>query len=114
MPEIHPDGGAFRWHDPRTSRDAAKSINVTRLKLQIMLYLRRVDQPRNGWEISVGLGLPTITVVPRLCGLRRDELITVAGTRPGPSMRSQIAYILSARAQIMLSSLKRKDDGDDE
>jgi predicted ArsR family transcriptional regulator len=87
------DDGAFRNNDPSTSRAAARSINAALIRRRIMALLAAQTSPLNGFEISAALGLPTITVVPRLAPLRREGLIATAGTRPGPSGREQIAYV---------------------
>jgi hypothetical protein len=102
------DQGSFRFDDPATSVAAARSIKVGRIMRMIMTYLYQVKQPRNGWEMSEALELPTITVVPRLCPMRDDHgFIAVCGTRPGPSGRAQLAYVLTAKGEAFITGSGR-------
>lgn len=96
------DNGGSRRDDPKTSKDAAKSIMTARVRLGVLRTLYKSRTPLNGWELSVLMHSPTITVVPRLCGLRRAHLIIQQGTRAGPSGRQQIAYVLTAAARAAL------------
>jgi hypothetical protein len=97
------DQGAFRWDDPDTSKKAARSIKVGRIMRLILRYIEPQREPRNGWEMSKALDLPTITVVPRLAPMRRNGLIKVMGTRPGPSNRGQVAYVITEMGKRVLN-----------
>jgi DNA-binding MarR family transcriptional regulator len=101
------DEGGYRWSDPETSKEAARSFRVGPIMFAILETLARMPQPRNGWELSQMLQMPTITVVPRLAPLRRHGLIELVGTRPGPSNRSQGAYIITAKGRGLLSEMRR-------
>ena len=96
------DIGGWRGTDPPTSEEAAKSISTVTVKATVLLWLGQ-RSPLNGWELSVLMKLPTITVVPRLAPLRRAGLIVQAGTRPGPSGRQQIAYVLTEAGAKLLA-----------
>src|SRR5262245_18161402 len=87
--------GAWRYTDPITSELAALSINTATLRWAILRVLIASPCPVNGWELSYILDMPTITVVPRLCGLRDNGYIVQQGTRPGPTVRAQIAYVIT-------------------
>jgi hypothetical protein len=91
------DQGAFRWSDPETSKKAARSIKVGPLVRRILKHLAPLQEPRNGWEMSKALELPTITVVPRLAPMRRNGLIQLINKRPGPPPKfcDQGAYIIT-------------------
>jgi predicted transcriptional regulator len=95
--------GNWRDSDPHTSEDAAKSFNASAIKVKILGTLKTAQTPLNGWELAQRLGLPTITVVPRLAPMRRDEWIEQAGLRPGPSNRQQIAYIITVKGREIIS-----------
>jgi DNA-binding MarR family transcriptional regulator len=101
------DQGEFRWTDPETSKAAAKSISISRLQMIVLRHLAALGGlPQNGWEMSRDLKMQTITVVPRLAPLRRHGLIAQVGTRPGPSNRSQIAYIITQRGLAAIAFAK--------
>ena len=105
------DTGEFRWTDPETSKAAARSIHVSRLQIIVLRHLAaRHDQPQNGWEMARDLKMQTITVVPRLAPLRRDGLIMSVGTRPGPSNRSQHAYVITPRGRALLAARQSMRD----
>jgi len=91
--------GAFRFTDPSTSKRAARTVKVGPIMMKILRHLRAVGIPQNGAEISDALGMPTITVVPRLCPLRDDHrLIRQEGERINlKSGKAQIAYVLTER-----------------
>jgi predicted transcriptional regulator len=89
--------GSSRRFDPTTSKKAARSVDTSGIKYTILLWLRRKPNPLNGWELSKLMEMPTITVVPRLAPLRRGGFIIQDGTRPGPSGRSQIAYVITSK-----------------
>ena len=95
---MDPEIGAWRYTDPPTSEDAARSIDASTIKYAIMVVLRDRNTPLNGWEISRILGMQTISVVPRFKSMRDDGWIVQLGTRPGPGLhpRQQIAYVLTA------------------
>jgi hypothetical protein len=94
--------GGYRNTDPFTSKIAAGTIDTSRLQTLVLLVLDSARTPLNGWEISLKLRLPTITVVPRLAPLRRSHYIVMAGVRKGPSNRMQLAYTISDKGRRML------------
>ena len=87
--------GSWRSTDPSTSEEAARVVDATGIKHAILDELRRATTPLNGWELSVLLKMPTISVVPRLCPMRTAGWIVQAGERPGPTGRAQIAYMIA-------------------
>ena len=95
------DIGAWRKDDPETSEEAARSIDTSTIKIGILQALHE-QAPLNGWEMSLKLELPTISVVPRLKPMRTDGWITLLGTRPGPSGRAQNAYVISDLGEKVL------------
>jgi hypothetical protein len=98
------DQGAFRFTDPLTSRDAAKSIKVGPIMWKILEYLQHQPIPRNGQEITDALEMVSITVVPRLAPMRRWELIVDVGTSVNPrSGRMQMAYMITDKGRKLLS-----------
>jgi hypothetical protein len=98
------DYAPARDTDPQTSHMAAKTIKTRGIMWMILQYLSHLDEPRNGWEMSVALDLPTITVVPRLAPLRRQHAIRYEGPyRPGPSNRSQGAYVVTQKGLGILN-----------
>lgn len=99
---IDEDIGASRRVDPPTTKRAARSFKPSRIQLLILRYLEPLREPRNGWEMSKALDMATITVVPRLCKLRRLEFIEIVCERPGPSNRGQDAYIITDRGRQAL------------
>lgn len=100
------DEGEFRWTDPETSKEAARTIKVSRIMRLILEYLAPLRDPRNGWEMSQALDMQTITVVPRLAPMRRLGFIAEFGTRPGPSNRSQIAYLITGKGRQVLADYR--------
>ena len=101
------DIGGWRGTDPPTSEDAARSLSTVTIKATVLLWLAH-QSPLNGWELAVRMKLPTITVVPRLAPLRRAGLIVQQGTRPGPSGRSQIAYVLTEVGAKLVAGPNRR------
>jgi len=96
--------GAARSGDPETSKLAARSIKTAGIMWQILQYLLRTREPRNGWEIAVAIGMENTkdTAVPRLAPLRRQGAIQIAGVRPGPSNRAQVAYLITDKGRAIL------------
>ena len=92
------DIGAWRKDDPETSEEAARSIDTSTIKIGILQALRE-QAPLNGWEMSLKLELPTISVCR---SDRTDGWITLLGTRPGPSGRAQNAYVISDLGEKVL------------
>jgi hypothetical protein len=96
--------GSWRDSDPSTSEEAARSIDATSIKYLILKELHETGSPLNGWELSVLLEMPTITVVPRLCPMRQGGWIMQQGERPGPTNRAQIAYVITEVGRKILGS----------
>jgi DNA-binding MarR family transcriptional regulator len=107
------DEGGYRDDDPETSKRAAKSFRPSAIMVEILQYLARMLTPKNGWEMSEALHYQTITVVPRLAPMRRRGLIEVVGTRPGPSDRSQMAYVITPKGRGILSDILSPRTGPD-
>jgi len=101
--------GGYRWTDPQTAVDSAKTVNVMAREYDVLVLLSHQIEPRNGWEMSQELGWQTISVVPRLAPLRRKGMILHVGSRPGPppKRKSQMAYIISPVGQRFLADVRR-------
>src|SRR5262245_4241701 len=96
--------GSWRSTDPVTSEEAARSIDASSIKFLILKELHEAGSPLNGWELSLLLEMPTITVVPRLCPMREDGWIVQMGERPGPTNRAQIAYVITMLGRAVLGA----------
>lgn len=68
-----------RRTDPDTSRDAAKSINVTGLEQLVLEAL--ADRPMTSYELAEHLHLSLVTVSPRLRPLCDKGLVEDSGER---------------------------------
>jgi len=103
------DDDLFSYHartfDPETAKSAGRAIKATGIMLQVLRYLLRTREPRNGWEMSQALEMPTITVVPRLAPLRRQGAIKIECNRAGPPPynRAQLAYVITDKGRRILT-----------
>lgn len=108
MPRDGRRRGRYRWNDPQTARDSGDSVNVAAREYDVLRMLATMTTPVNGWEMSLALGWSTISVVPRLAPLRRKEMITHVGERPGPPPhhKSQWAYVISDKGRRFLDDVR--------
>jgi hypothetical protein len=85
----------FRTTDPSTSREAAVGLCTAHLEGLVYDWIRA--QGFNGAtseEVSVSLGLPRVTVSPRLAPLKRKGFVCSTNRRRlGASGRSQIVWV---------------------
>jgi DNA-binding MarR family transcriptional regulator len=95
--------GGYRADDPDTSVEAAHSLGIEELKYAILTVMRDAGTPLNCSEIGDLMGVERDTVSPRFISLRNMGLVEPAGLRPGPTGRSQIAYVLTARGRAAVA-----------
>ena len=97
--------GASRASDPRTSRDAGRSMTGQVLRDQQALVLGCVGSTATAWEITTtllrrGHRVQQNVVAKRLSELRELGLVRLTGgTRPGSSHRHQQVYALTERGR---------------
>ena len=100
--------GAFRWDNPDTSIEAAKSIDATKLQGMVRdVVWQRRELGATYSEAAAILGLPRDTVSPRGAPLQRKGLIVDSGERrPGPSNRKQIVWVAPqfAKAAVVVET----------
>lgn len=101
--------GAWRWTDPQTAKESGLSINASAREYDVLRMLADQPGPLNGWEMSLVMRWPTITVVPRLAPLRRKGMIVQRATRPGPppNHKAQIAYVVTPYGLAFLANAQR-------
>jgi hypothetical protein len=100
------DIGGVRGSDPPSAREGARSVKVIKSIKDILRDMELCSHALNGWELSVRLNRPTITVVNRLAPARRLGLITlVEQARPGPPPRyiGQMSYVISDLGRDVLA-----------
>lgn len=94
-PEKNP--GAARHSDPKTSKDAAKSVEATELEAVVLKAI--VACGKRGTtteELRNQLDIPLVSVSPRIAPLTRKGLIKDSGAvRKNFSGRSAIVWIAS-------------------
>lgn len=93
-----PTRGTSRRNDPRTSKDAAKSMSADVLNQQQRVVLAAVGDDATAYEIVVALAargrmIQQNVVARRLTDLRkRGFVVATGGTRPGSSARELTVY----------------------
>jgi len=85
--------GRARHTDPDTSREAAESVDATRLQSLVLGALKSAGPSGlTTEELSERLNLSLVTVSPRLSPMEKKGLVARAGRRPNRSGRTAIVW----------------------
>ena len=85
--------GLARNSDPETSHEAARSVAISYLEGKVLGALNEADDGHTTEELSDLLGLPRVTVSPRMAPLVRKGLVYAsAKRRRGNSGRNSIVF----------------------
>jgi hypothetical protein len=85
-----PWAGLARNTDPQTSKDAAATVNVSRLESIILDVFSAAPKGLTQDELAARLpNHPLNTLTPRLAPLIRKGYLVVDGKRPGKSRKNQ-------------------------
>jgi predicted transcriptional regulator len=84
--------GLSRRADPETSKQAARSIETTRLEAECLEAIWEARDGLTSEELAEVLDLSLVTVSPRLRPLSNKGLIVPSGKRPNRSGRMALVW----------------------
>jgi hypothetical protein len=89
----NPEVGRARHSDPPTAKAAARTISVERLEKRIVELLREYPTGFTTHELSEELGIPLVSISPRMAPLKRKTLVQDSGdTRRTGTGRASIVW----------------------
>lgn len=86
--------GGYRYNDPDTSKEAALSVNATRLEELFLGVLARHPDGRTSHQVADALNIPLVSISPRTAPLVRKGKIYKAGERAGENGRMRTVWKL--------------------